>query len=151
MFIPTPEAYVDHLLDAMQKADQIFQPVLENSVKTEKARATLGVFERSKFLFNLPGFLRDHIAIGKYDAAIRDYKKGKYLMESRTGQFLPSSTGSKNGKDAETQHRRILEKVWQQVEKVMDDLRNQLLDKLTNASLGTGPSKNADEHERTIE
>ncbi len=47
---------------ATQKADQIFLPVLENAAKTDKARATLGVFERSKFLFNLPGFLRESVA-----------------------------------------------------------------------------------------
>jgi len=135
----------------MQKADLIFQPVLENSTKTEKARATLGVFERSKFLFNLPGFLHDSIVIGRYDAALRDYKKGKFLHDSRLAQ-LTSSSGNKNGKHAEEAHRKLLEKVWQQVEKVMEDLRVQLMEKLANASLGSnGVGKTADEHERTIE
>src|SRR6185437_651035 len=107
----------------MDKADQIFQPVLENSVKTEKARATLVVFERSKFLFNLPGSLRDNITIGRYDVVLRDYKKGKFLMESRSTQLGASTSGTKNGKDPEDAQQRILEKVWQQVEKVMEDLR----------------------------
>lgn len=89
--------------------------------------------------------------MGRYDAALRDYKKGKYLLESRSLQLLPSSSGGKSGKDAEVQHRRILEKVWQQVEKVMEDLRAQLLGKLTNASLGGATGKAVDEHERTIE
>jgi exocyst complex component 2 len=135
----------------MQKADQIFQPVLENSVKTEKARATLGVFERSKFLFNLPGALRESIAIGRYDAALRDYKKGKFLLESRSSQLLPSTSGGKDGKEAEVHHRRIMEKVWQQVEKVMEELRAQLTEKLANATLTSGTGKVTDEHERTIE
>jgi hypothetical protein len=46
---------------AAVKADQVFLPVLENASKAEKLRTTLGVFERSKFFFNLPGFLVESI------------------------------------------------------------------------------------------
>lgn len=44
-----------------QKADQVFLPVLENAAKAQKLRSTLGVFERSKFFFNLPGSLMESI------------------------------------------------------------------------------------------
>ena len=40
--------------EAAVKADQVFLPVLENASKAHKLRTTLGVFERSKFFFNLP-------------------------------------------------------------------------------------------------
>lgn len=43
------------------KADQVFLPVLENASKANKVRSTLGVFERSKFFFNLPGSLMEAI------------------------------------------------------------------------------------------
>ena len=43
------------------KADQVFLPVLENASKAQKLRSTLGVFERSKFFFNLPGTLLESI------------------------------------------------------------------------------------------
>lgn len=43
------------------KADQVYLPVLENASKANKLRSTLGVFERSKFFFNLPGTLMDLI------------------------------------------------------------------------------------------
>lgn len=46
---------------AAHRADQVFLPVLENAVKAQKLRSTLGVFERSKFLFNLPGSLLESI------------------------------------------------------------------------------------------
>jgi exocyst complex component 2 len=47
------------------KADQVFLPVLENASKAQKLRSTLGVFERSKFFFNLPGSLMELIdAVG---------------------------------------------------------------------------------------
>lgn len=106
--------------------------------------------------------------MGRYDAALRDWKKGRFLVESR-GLFEESKSKSINGKekengggkekDAREQDRRILEKVWEQVERVMDELRALLLEKLSGASLGGGPSngmggggrKNADEYERTIE
>jgi hypothetical protein len=48
-------------LEAAVKANQVFLPVLENSSKAQKLRTTLGVFERSKFFFNLPGFLVESI------------------------------------------------------------------------------------------
>lgn len=46
---------------AAQKADQVFLPVLENALKAQKLRTTLGVFERSKFFFNLPSSLIESI------------------------------------------------------------------------------------------
>ncbi len=46
---------------ANAKADQVFQPILENAGKAQRVRATLGVFERSKFLFNLPASLAESI------------------------------------------------------------------------------------------
>ena len=48
-------------LAGAQKADQVFLPVLENAMKAQKLRTTLGVFDRSKFFFNLPGSLVEHI------------------------------------------------------------------------------------------
>lgn len=39
----------------------MFLPVLENALKAQKLRTTLGVFERSKFFFNLPSSLMEAI------------------------------------------------------------------------------------------
>ncbi|KAF7349293.1 Exocyst complex component SEC5 [Mycena sanguinolenta] len=111
----------DHLKQAAVKADQVFLPVLENASKAHKLRTTLGIFERSKFFFNLPGFIIESIEAGRYEVAMRDYKKGKFLLESRPGQLLPIG----NPKDgemsaaAEQQQKRILDKVWASVEKAM--------------------------------
>ena len=44
-----------------QKADQVFLPVLENASKAQKLRTMLGVFDRSKFFFNLPSFIMESI------------------------------------------------------------------------------------------
>jgi exocyst complex component 2 len=48
---------------AAMKANQVFLPVLENAFKANKLRTTLGVFERSKFFFNLPGFIIESVEV----------------------------------------------------------------------------------------
>ena len=134
------------------KADQVFLPVLENASKTRKLRSTLGVFERSKFFFNLPGSLMESIEAGRYDAAMRDYKKGKFLLESRPGQLLPggasaSAPGPQSIAPAvtEQQQKRIFDKVWGAVEKVMGEMKTNLLKQLKE------PKRSVDEQEKTLE
>lgn len=46
---------------AATKSNQVFLPALQNADKAEKLRSTLGVFERSKFFFNLPSTLMEYI------------------------------------------------------------------------------------------
>ncbi|KAG6899205.1 hypothetical protein C0993_012333 [Termitomyces sp. T159_Od127] len=137
----------DQLKQAAKKANQVFLPVLENAAKAQKLRTTLRVFERSKFFFNLPSFIIESIEAGRYDVAMRDYKKGKMLLESRPGQLLPSAT-SKEGQSVasgDQQQRRILEKVWGSVEKAMGEMRNLLIAQLRDST------RTLEEHEKTIE
>lgn len=137
------------LANASAKADQVFMPVLENNLKTIKLRSTLGVFERSKFFFNLPGSLSESVESGRYDMALRDYKKGKYLLDSRPGQLLavgsaqpPESAGGARG---DVQQKRVFAKVWDAVEATMKDMQSRLTAQLRE------PRRNVDEQERTIE
>ncbi|KIJ63178.1 hypothetical protein HYDPIDRAFT_93197 [Hydnomerulius pinastri MD-312] len=138
----------DHLKrSSAVKANQVFLPVLENSAKAQKLRTTLSVFERSKFFFSLPGSLVESIEAGRYEAALRNYNKGKFLLDSRPGQIIPVET-SGDGKpvaSAESQQKRILEKVWSNVEKVMGEMKALLLAKLQE------PSRSVEEQEKTIE
>ncbi|OXC68440.1 hypothetical protein AYX13_02890 [Cryptococcus neoformans] len=124
---------------AAHRADQVFLPVLENAVKASKLRSTLGVFEKSKFLFNLPGQLLESINAGKYDLALRDYKKGLFLHNSRSGQLIPGVNASRE------QQKRVFDKVWSSVEEIMGDMRAKLDSGLKEASRGV------EEQERTIE
>ncbi|KAI0694957.1 exocyst complex component Sec5-domain-containing protein [Cytidiella melzeri] len=137
----------EHLKQGAQKADQVFLPVLENALKAQKLRTTLGVFERSKFFFNLPSSLMEAIEAGRYEAAMRDYKKGKFLLESRPGQLVPigSTKDGQRSAAAEQQQKRILNKVWSMVERVMGEMRKQLNAKLEE------PSRSVDEQEKTLE
>ncbi|KAG2003313.1 hypothetical protein CC2G_003924 [Coprinopsis cinerea AmutBmut pab1-1] len=137
----------DQLKQAAQKANQVFLPVLENASKAQKLRTTLGVFERSKFFFNLPSFIIESIEAGRYEVAMRDYKKGKYLLENRPGQLLPIGT-LKDGaatKDAEQQQKRVLDKIWNSVEKAMGEMRRVLVSQLQDSR------RTVDEQEKTLE
>ncbi|KAL4245502.1 Exocyst complex component SEC5, partial [Abortiporus biennis] len=136
----------DYLKSAAQKADVVFLPVLENSLKAQKLRTTLSVFERSRFFFNLPGSLVESLEAGRYEAAMRDYKKGKFLL-ARPGQIIPigSTKDGQGSLSAEQQQKRILDKVWSTVERVMGEMRSDLLAKLQD------PHRSVDEQEKTLD
>jgi exocyst complex component 2 len=77
---------------------------------------------------------------------MRDYKKGKFLLESRPGQLLP--IGTKDGQASaaeEQQQKRILDRVWDSVEKAMTEMKNMLQSQLQD------PSRSVEEQEKTIE
>ncbi|UZJ51135.1 hypothetical protein CBS101457_000455 [Exobasidium rhododendri] len=143
----------DILANASAKADQVFMPVLENNLKAVKLRSTLGVFERSRFFFNLPGSLGEAIEAGRYDQALRDYKKGKFLLDSRPGQLLAFNTTAGQGGDPralgsvrqQAQQQRVFAKVWNAVESTMEEMKERLFDLLRQ------PKRAVEEQEKTIE
>lgn len=146
------------------RAETVFQPIVEARTKAERLKSTLGVFERSKFFFNLPTVLGEaveevsfkdshalvgpldtdsHSCQGRYEAALQAYKKGRYLLGNRPEQLLglPAATTPQQ----QQQQQRIYEKVWGQVEKIMGDLRAVLGKRLRDTKRGL------DEVEKTIE
>ncbi|WFD44008.1 Exocyst complex component S5 [Malassezia psittaci] len=138
----------ESLQTASSRADQVFRPVLENYVKAMKLRNTLGVFQRSHFFFNLPGSLNENIQQGHYEAALRDYKKGKYLLETRPNQLLPVHESSSNAPNSELQtmqQRQIFSKVWDAVEDAMYAMQKRLLLQLRESQ------HNVDDQEKCIE
>lgn len=69
------------------------------------------------------------------------------MMESRPGQLLPIGS-TKDGQAslvAQQQRKRILDRVWSAVERVMSEMRNQLQAKLQE------PSRSVEEQEKTLE
>nr|ODN90071.1 exocyst protein [Cryptococcus depauperatus CBS 7841] len=126
-------------LVAAHRADQVYLPVLENAVKASKLRSTLSVFEKSKSLFNLPAQLLESINTGKYDQALRDYKKCLFLRSSRPNQLISGVNASRE------QQKRVFDKVWSSVEKIMGGMRERLNRTLRDVS------KSTEEQERVIE
>lgn len=47
--------------EASSRAETVFQPILDARTKAERLKSTLGVFERSKFFFNLPNILGEAV------------------------------------------------------------------------------------------
>ncbi|KAM0755622.1 hypothetical protein T439DRAFT_295613 [Meredithblackwellia eburnea MCA 4105] len=131
------------LRQGASRADAVFQPILDARTKAERLKSTLGVFERSKFFFNLPGILGEAVEAGKYDVALQAYKKGRYILASRPAQLLglPVATTAQQ----QQQQKRIYDKVWGQVEKIIGDLRATLGKRLRDTKRGL------DEVEKTIE
>ncbi|GAA5980926.1 hypothetical protein JCM10908_003921 [Rhodotorula pacifica] len=133
----------ESLTAAGMRAETVFQPIVEARTKAERLKSTLGVFERSKFFFNLPTVLGEAVEEGRYEVALQAYKKGRYLLGSRPEQLLglPAATTPQQ----QQQQKRIYEKVWGQVEKIMGDLRATLSKRLRDTKRGL------DEVEKTIE
>ncbi|KAJ7775533.1 exocyst complex component sec5 [Mycena metata] len=132
-------------LVAAANADKAFIPILENASKAHKLRTTLGIFERSKFFFNLPGFIIQSIEAGRYEIAVRDYKKGKTILETRPGQLLPIGKDDQGSAEADQRQKRILNKVWGSVERAMGEMRHVLVSQLQD------PRRSVEQQEKTLE
>ncbi|GES86089.1 exocyst complex component Sec5-domain-containing protein [Rhizophagus clarus] len=140
------------LTEANERAEQLFGPVLTNRNKAEKIRSTLSVLEKYKYFFNLPSNLMDSIKQQKYDVAVRDYKKGKVVFDSTMGIEGTDTNGTgsyssekENDDTALTvQYKRVFEKVWLEVDKLMEEMKDQLFKQLTE------PWRSMEEQEMTI-
>ncbi|KAJ1968796.1 Exocyst complex component S5 [Dimargaris xerosporica] len=143
------------LTAASQYASNIYGPIIQSRTRAEKVRNTLSAIERYKFFFNLPHNLSEFIHCHKYEAAVREYKKGKELFQSLTTAQTTSalvrdpsgpqaavlndyaltarSNSSESNETAASDQnsvspalRRIFEKVWMEVEETMTVLRSAL-------------------------
>lgn len=132
-------------LESYGKAHEVINPVLERREKIEKLRSTVGLLEPYRLFFNLPNTLQESIKQGKYQLAARDYNKGKVLL----AQAFPSS----NGSDAASTNsqstlietkRRVFDRVWSEVERIVARLRTDLESQLEE------PWRGMEEHERNI-
>ncbi|CAO3610183.1 unnamed protein product [Cunninghamella echinulata] len=137
------------LEDANLRADQIYGPVVERRKRVENVRNTLSILQQYKFFFNLPSSLLESIKQNKYEPAIRDYKRGKYLYQtlktssSSNLDFEYSATEVNHSYIAST-HQKVFDKVWDEVTKIIEELQNVLLKMLAD------PWRSMSEQEKTI-
>lgn len=80
---------------------------------------------------------------GKYEQALRDYKKGTFLNTAKSGQLIPGLPA--NNAHQREQQKRIFDKVWSSVEKIMEDLRVTLDGHLKDHN------RSIEEQEKTVE
>ncbi|KAI0243645.1 Exocyst complex component S5 [Massospora cicadina] len=114
-------AYERTLKDAVAQADLVFGPIMERTSRSEKIRTTLGIVERYKFFFNLPSSMLGYVKTSKYDLAVRDYKKGRHLMNAAA-----SNTSSEGAL------RSLFEKVWVAVQASVGRVHASIFSKLDN-------------------
>jgi exocyst complex component 2 len=74
---------------------------------------------------------------------MRDYKKGLFLKESKTGQLIPGVAATTPEQKA--QQKRVFDKVWTSVGKIMGEMRTKLDEGLKD------PTRTVEEQEKTIE
>ncbi|GAA5808629.1 hypothetical protein MFLAVUS_002021 [Mucor flavus] len=138
---------IQRSLDAANtRAEQVYGPVVERRHRVDKVRSTLYILQRYRFLFNLPSSLLESIKQTKYEAAIRDYKKGKYLYQALQGNSTDRSTGLPEIEETGITdlHRKVFDKVWIEVNKIVIELQNVLLRMLAD------PWRSMDDQEKTI-
>ncbi|KAI1317314.1 hypothetical protein EDD11_008683 [Mortierella claussenii] len=141
------------LRESYGKAHEVINPVLERREKIEKLRSTVGLLEPYRLFFNLPNTLQESIKQGKYIQAARDYNKGKVLL----AQAFPTSAGTSalNNDNASTHShssssnlietkRKVFDRVWSEVERIVAKLRADLESQLEE------PWRGMEEHERNI-
>lgn len=93
----------------------------------------------------MPSSLLESIKQAKYEAAIRDYKKGKYLYQALKGDTdLSGLTEMEKETGITDLHRKVFDKVWTEVSKIVIELQNVLLRMLSD------PWRSMDDQEKTI-
>jgi exocyst complex component 2 len=139
--------FTNSLHELAKSAQKLYGPVLERRSKADQIRITLTILEQWRFFFNLPSSLTDLITKGRYQSVVRDYKKGKSLMQK--------SFSDKYKKPAEQKweaatylpksYQNVFEKVWCEVDKIIDNFRNHLSIELKN------PLQTPESQEKIIE
>ena len=74
---------------------------------------------------------------------MRDYKKGSFLNSSKSSQLIPGLPADTPAQKA--QHKRVFDKVWSSVERIMSDMKFKLDKTLKDHNRST------EEQEKTIE
>ncbi|KAL4212827.1 hypothetical protein CU097_004625 [Rhizopus azygosporus] len=129
---------------ANNRAEQIYGPVVERRQRVEKVKGTLYMLQRYRFLFNLPNSLMESIKQTKYEAAIRDYKKGKYLYQVLKGDLDSTDEAEQKDNRLTDIHLKVFDKVWAEAVKIVSELQNVLLRQLAD------PWRSMEEQEKTI-
>ncbi|KAK9374200.1 exocyst complex component Sec5-domain-containing protein [Lipomyces chichibuensis] len=113
---------IDQLIDdANVEAAQIMKPIMDNKSSGDRLKATLSLIEKNRYLFDLPAALLNNIKRGDHDSLMRDYRRGRTLTEEiRT---LPHSTELS---DFLVQQRRVIERIWGEVEVVVEGYKRSI-------------------------
>ena len=145
-------AKFDALLHAtLKEAKQIFEPMMERRKNVDRIRDTMAILRRFRFYFNLPSTLHESIMQRKDEQTVRDYRRGKILMQAVLNTSTNSAamgnrqhpipnattkTSTANGaQPCSPELQKVFGKIWQQVEAHIAGLRARLLRDLNDVML----------------
>ncbi|KAJ2477680.1 Exocyst complex component S5, partial [Coemansia sp. RSA 2320] len=119
-------AFSQALQGTTHKADEIYNPIIDRRARVEKVRSTLSVVERYKFYFNLPSSLIEYTRKSRFDIAVREYKKGRQLLQTVTvGHAGPGDEAAVDDSQT-TALSKIFQYVWKEAQESVVELRNAL-------------------------
>ncbi|KAJ2707320.1 Exocyst complex component S5 [Coemansia sp. IMI 203386] len=124
-------AFSQSLQGATHRADEIYNPIIERRARAEKVRSTLSIVERYKFYFNLPSSLIDYTRKGKFDIAVREYKKGRQLLQAVTNGNIDGADDTAVDGSQSNALSKIFHYVWKEVQESVVELRNALFKHLS--------------------
>ncbi|KAJ2878711.1 Exocyst complex component S5, partial [Coemansia asiatica] len=125
------KAFSQSLQGATKRADEIYNPIIERRARAEKIRSTLSIVERYKFYFNLPSSLIDYTRKGKFDIAVREYKKGRQLLQAVTNGNIDGAEDPVVDGSQSNALSKIFHYVWKEVQESVVELRNALFKHLS--------------------
>ncbi|ORX89253.1 hypothetical protein K493DRAFT_267300 [Basidiobolus meristosporus CBS 931.73] len=124
------------LEDTTAKAHEAFGPIMSRIQKGLTIRSTLTAIDRYRLLFNLPCSLLESIEEKKFEVAVHDYKRGKVAMQSFTNAvFNPEKQEDSSAEFENASIKRLLDKVWKEVEEIVMHLRTNLFKQLGDTSV----------------
>jgi len=115
-------------------AKNLYGPILDRRNKAEKIRITLNILERWKFFFDLPRKLQECLRLRKIDNAVKNYKKGKYLIQSFTDVSDSSSQILRSSRIPEGQQK-VFDEVWSEVNITVKQIHEYLYEQLSDPSV----------------
>jgi len=122
------------LTSVIDMAKDLYGPILDRRNKAEKIRITLNILERWKFFFDLPRKLQECLRLRKIDNAVKNYKKGKYLIQSFTdvNDLSPHATSSSRIPEGQ---RKVFDEVWSEVNITVKQIHEYLYEQLSDPSV----------------
>jgi len=112
-----------------ESSTELFGPLMDRNSQAERIRLALGMLGRWRFFFNLPMSLEANIKRKKVEKAVRDYKKGKAVMQDN--KQLQSSVSGVEAQAVDSQQK-VFDQVWADVERIVEVLRQDLFNSLTD-------------------
>lgn len=115
--------------ESNSNATILMKPVMDNNTKDERLKTALSLVTSNKYFFNLPSLILSHINNNDHDSLIRNYRRGKDMRANENEILLSSESLTAN-----IEQQRVLERIWDEVETIVDEYKQQEWKALSNTT-----------------